>query len=118
MNISKIAYWVSTALVCFLMGFSGFNDITHNPDFVGGMKHLGYPEYMMDILGIAKMAAVIILLIPFRGRLKEWAYAGVMIDLIGAEWSHIASGDGFQPIPMVALVLTLVSNFYYNRQDD
>lgn len=49
---------------------------------------LGYPEYLMTILGTAKLLGVIALLIPSVPLLKEWAYAGFTFDLLGASASH------------------------------
>jgi hypothetical protein len=93
------------------MGFSGLKDLQHDSGFVAAMAHLGYPEYMMNILGVAKFLAIGVLLIPQYTRLKEWAYAGIVIDLVGAFYSHYVSGDGIQPFPLVGLVLTFGSYF-------
>jgi hypothetical protein len=60
---------------------------------VGGVVALGYPAYVVTILGVWKLLAVPALLVPGFDRLKEWAYAGVMFDLTGAAASHLAVGD-------------------------
>ncbi len=112
MQVKNIVYWITTVLVCFLMAFSGYNDLIKNPEFVASMKHLGYPEYIMAFLGVAKFAAVIVLLIPFKSRLKDWAYAGVAIDLAGAAFSHYSVGDSVL-LPLLALVVTLTSYYFY-----
>ena len=54
---------------------------------------LGYPAYVVTILGVWKLLAVPALLVSGFDRLKEWAYAGVMFDLTGAAASHLAVGD-------------------------
>jgi hypothetical protein len=46
------------------------------PPGVYGITHLGYPIYLLTILGIWKLLGVAGLLIPKFPLLKEWAYAG------------------------------------------
>ena len=110
MKTLKIVYWATTVLagLAFLMG--GFQDLSHNPQMVAGMKFLGYPEYFMTILGTAKLLGAVALLVPKFPRLKEWAYAGCVFDLIGAFWSHLASGDtAHASSPIVVLVILAAS---------
>jgi len=104
----KILYWVVTGLLALMLAASGFVHLTHQPFAVGPMKTLGYPEYMMTILGTAKLLAAITLLIPGFPRLKEWAYAGCTFLLIGAAWSHLANGQG-PGGPLFVLALVAVS---------
>ena len=55
---------------------------------------LGYPAYLNYILGIAKILGGIAL-IQWRFRtIKEWAYAGFTIDIIGAAASVYLAGQG------------------------
>ena len=74
--------------------------------------HLGYPLYLLTILGIAKVLAVIGLVTPRARRVKEWAYAGVFFVYAGAACSHYAIGDGADRIgpPLAFAALTLVSS--------
>ena len=67
--------------------------LTHAEQVAGGMRNLGYPPYMMTILGTAKLLGVIALLIPGHPLLKEWAYAGFTFNLLGATASHLFAGD-------------------------
>ena len=72
---------------------------------------LGYPTYFMSILGVWYVAAGLILLAPGLPRLKEWAYAGLVINYTGAAASHIWTGDGAAKLvgPAVFLGLTIAS---------
>jgi uncharacterized membrane protein YphA (DoxX/SURF4 family) len=74
--------------------------------------HLGYPLYLLTILGIAKVLAVIGLVTPRARRVKEWAYAGVFFVYAGAASSHYAVGDHADRIgpPLAFAALTLVSS--------
>ncbi|PYU68017.1 MAG: hypothetical protein DMG49_17150 [Acidobacteria bacterium] len=86
----KAGYWIATVLLCLLLLFSGFLDITHKPQMVSGIATIGYPEYFLTIDGTAKFLAVLALLIPGFFTLREWAYAGITFLTIGAAWSHLA----------------------------
>jgi uncharacterized membrane protein YphA (DoxX/SURF4 family) len=115
MKITRIIYWLATVLICFFMGFSGYNDLVKNPEFVASMQHRGYPIYLLTFLGTAKVGAVIVLLLPIKSRIKDWAYAGISFDLLGASYSHYMSGDGTKEIliPLVAFAITLISYYLY-----
>jgi uncharacterized membrane protein YphA (DoxX/SURF4 family) len=77
------------------------------------MAALGYPEYLMTILGVAKILGVIALLIPKTPLLKEWAYAGFTFDLLGAAASHAFNGDAIVEaiVPLVILAIAIASYF-------
>ena|SRR5450631_2290575 len=99
------------------MLFSAVPDIISTADAVKFMNSLGYPNYIIPFLGIAKLLGIIAILIPgFRG-IKEWAYAGLFFDLVGATYSAIAA-NGFQP-PVLIMVLPisfLFISYYLSRK--
>jgi hypothetical protein len=41
---------------------------------VENFRHVGYPQQLRVLLGIAKLAGAIVLLLPRLPMLKEWAY--------------------------------------------
>lgn len=75
------------------------------------VTHLGYPIYLLTILGTWKILGTIAVLIPKFPLVKEWAYAGFFFIMSGAIFSHIAVSDSFtELIPSsLLLVLTVVS---------
>lgn len=79
-------------------------------------RHLGYPSYLLPFIGVAKILGVIAILAPGFRRLKEWAYAGLVFDLIGALYSHIAVGDPISSwvFPLIGLALVTGSYFLYH----
>src|SRR6266567_1252320 len=93
MKKNKTLYWIITGLFSVFMLLSALPDIMVVPDAVTFMSHLGYPRYIISFLGLAKLLGVIAILIPGFPRIKEWAYAGLAFDLIGATYSVIAVGD-------------------------
>ena len=119
MNKSKIFYWLFTVLLAGLMGLAAVPDILRVPEAQAIFEHLGYPAYLLPFLGVAKLLAVITILVPGFARLKEWAYAGIVIDLTGALYSHLSVGDPLSTwiFPVIGLVLSAGSYaFFRSRQ--
>ena len=84
------------------------------PDAVKFMRHLGYPDYFTVFISVAKLLGAIAILIPGFPKIKEWAYAGLFFDLIGATWS-VGSTDGFTPSLSFMLLPVIVgaASYYY-----
>jgi uncharacterized membrane protein YphA (DoxX/SURF4 family) len=89
-----IGYWVTTGLIGLAFLTGGAGDLAGGADMVAAITHLGYPAYLLTILGVAKLLGAVAVLVPRFPRLKEWAYAGIVIDLLGASASHAFTGDG------------------------
>ncbi|WP_329476321.1 DoxX family protein [Kribbella sp. NBC_01510] len=106
----RTAYWVATAIVVTESAVGGTMDLLRLAPFYPMMIDLGYPSYFATILGTAKLAAAVVLLAPRLPRLKEWAYAGVMINMTGAAASNAAVHQFTAMIaPAAFAVLTLTS---------
>ena len=86
-----VAYWVGTAVVVGECAVGGTMDLFRMPPFYPMLVGLGYPGYLATILGIAKILAAVVLLAPGLPRLKEWAYAGVVINMVSAAASQVAT---------------------------
>lgn len=106
----RLAYWIATALFCGLFALGGAGHLARAAWVAEGMQRLGYPPYVMTLLGVAKLLGVAALLAPRRPLLKEWAYAGFAFDLLGAAASHAFVGDFSQTWrPAFVLVLGIAS---------
>lgn len=106
----KITYWVSTGLVAAQAFLAAFIYLSGSPQAVQGFAHVGYPQQLRIILGIAKPLGAIALLVPGMVRVKEWAYAGFAIAWICAFIAHYLAGDGPRAFgPVVSLVLLVIS---------
>src|SRR6266576_547684 len=102
MKKTKIFFWIITILFSAFMLSSAIPDILNLPEAITFMNHLGYPNYFVPFIGIAKLLGIIAILIPGFPRIKEWAYAGLAYDLIGAIYSGIAT-DGLLPQMLIML---------------
>src|SRR5688500_10336646 len=110
MKARKIAYWITTALVALAIGSGGVFDALRVQQALDIFKHLGYPEHFAVVLGVWKILGAITLLVPGLPRAKEWAYAGIFIDLTGAVVAHAAAHDPASAManPIVVLVLLVI----------
>jgi hypothetical protein len=69
----KIVYWGATGLVAIVALLGGFSYVTNAPEAIENFRHVGYPQQLRVLLGIAKLAGAIVLLLPWLPTLKEWA---------------------------------------------
>ena len=108
---NTIIYWIATALLSFGMLGSGIAQIFQLNDMVALITHVGYPLYMMYIIGVWKILGVIVILLPKFKLLKEWAYAGFFFLMTGALLSHLFMGDGGDAIfgPLFQTVFVILS---------
>lgn len=114
--MKSIAYWVATTLIALETFVGGITDLVHGgtelvagPPVVGVVTHLGYPVYLLRILGVWKLLGAVVIVAPGLPRLKEWAYAGVLFELTGAAASYVLHGeitsDLAAPLTLAALAL-------------
>ena len=110
--VRKIIYWGSTGLVALMLLFS-LSYLTGSEQVVSGFAEAGYPQHLRIVLGLAKPAAAIVILLPGLRVLKEWAYAGATFALVMAAISEYAQGDGsgIWMLPLGLLAILLVSYF-------
>lgn len=115
---NKIIYWIATIWLALGMTSTGIVQLINMKEEVDAMAHLGYPIYLLSILGSWKILGVITVLIPKFALLKEWAYAGFFFVATGAIISHLVVGDGVATLfgPSLLLVLTAVS-WYFRPAD-
>ncbi len=117
----KIIYWISTIWLSLGMLSTGLVQLFKAKEGTGGVNtitHLGYPVYLLTLLGIWKILGVIAVLLPKIPLIKEWAYIGFFFVMSGAIFSHIASGDSMNAIFPALLLLVLTSLSWHFRPLD
>jgi hypothetical protein len=109
--LKPIAYWIATGLIVLETAAGAEWDLVRNDLVKQVFAHLGYPLYLLSILGIWKLPAAIVLVIPSFGQAKEWAYAGIVFDLSGAAVSNAINGMPVWHVvaPLVLMALAMVS---------
>jgi hypothetical protein len=115
---NRILYWVFTVLVLLPTGGSAFPELfAHGPKAtVQSYLLLGYPLYLMKILGFAKILGGVAILTDRSRRITDWAYAGFGILFLGATASHLFAGDlARAPIPLVFFFILVGSYSFWTR---
>ncbi len=114
----KIIYWVSTGWLALGMLSTGIVQLLRVKGEAEFILELGYPAYLLVILGAWKILGVAVVLAPKIPLLKEWAYAGFFFTMSGAIFSHIAAGNEIKEMfgPLLLLVLTIVSWYFRPAQ--
>jgi hypothetical protein len=114
---NKIIYWVATIWLALGMVSTGLVQLFKAKEGQGGadmITHLGYPVYLLTIIGVWKILGVIALLIPKNPLLKEWAYAGFFFIMSGAVFSHLAIHDPVSElVPSLLLLVLTVLSWYF-----
>lgn len=111
---NKVIYWISTTLLCVGMLGSGIAQLLHAKEMNELITHIGYPLYVMYIIGVWKILGVIAILLPGFKLVKEWAYAGFFFLMTGALLSHLFMGDAGKAIfgPLFQTVFVVVSWYF------
>jgi uncharacterized membrane protein YphA (DoxX/SURF4 family) len=110
-RIRIVTYWIATGIIAAEFAIGGALDIIQFAPFLALLQHLGYPRYFSIIVGVWKILGAVTVLAPRFPRLKEWAYAGMFFNMIGAAVSHISAGDSVVMLiaPLTFTLLIVVS---------
>ena len=117
----KIIYWISTVWLAAGMLATGVQQIMKvqlegalSPPGVYGILELGYPVYVLTLIGIWKLLSVVALLIPDYALVKEWTYAGIFFLLTGAIFSHLAVRHAAAELfPAAFLLLLTILSWHF-----
>lgn len=113
-------YWIANGLFAFMMLGSAIPDVLSMEVAVEGMHNgLGYPLYFIPFIGVAKVLGVVAILVPGYSRIKEWAYAGLLFDLVGATYSIFSVGKGGADLygMLVPIALGVLSYVLYQKRN-
>lgn len=108
----KAFYWIVTCLASGFIIMSAIPDLTKSQTALLVFAHLGYPDYLLTFLGSLKIVGALLILTPSNNRIREWAYAGLVFDLVGALYSHLQVGDPITALLPCIIALLLVSCSY------
>ncbi|UHO40160.1 DoxX family protein [Chryseobacterium capnotolerans] len=110
----RIIYWIFTLWMALGMVSTAIVQLMKNKDELANFTNLGYPAYLMTIIGVWKLLGVIAILIPKQLLLKEWAYAGFFFVMSGAVISHLIVGDtAGRTFPAVLLFVLVIISWYF-----
>ena len=115
---NKTLFWIFTILFLLPTAGSGVVELfsTGPEAVIQTFKLLGYPLYLMKILGASKILGALAILTGRIPLMKEWAYAGYTFMFLGATASHLLAGDyAHAPIPFTVLILMSASYYFSNK---
>jgi hypothetical protein len=112
-----IGYWVTTSIVVFCMT-GGFFELLGLKTTMEGIMRLGYPSYIIPALGLGKVLAIAAILWPGFPRLKEWAYAGILFNMIGATVSHVARHEAAWHVVVTVTIAAITMASWALRPPD
>src|SRR6185437_13776673 len=106
---TQITAMAITGLVAVIWMYFGWLYLSHDPgEWRVANQQLGYPLYIIPLIGVTHILGGVGLLIPNAPRLTEWIYAGLVIDLSLAFYSQLNGGgstwDKFDPTLVMAFV--------------
>ena len=104
----KIIYWIATLLLSGIMLFSAQMYFRKTEMVEGVFRSFHYPDYLVIPLAILKITGVAVILINKIKWLKEWAYAGIFLDLVLASVAHHKAAHPIG-LSVYALVIFVVS---------
>lgn len=111
---NKTIYWIVTVFLSVAMLAGGIQQMLQVGGYNEIATQLGYPLYLLSIIGVWKILGVIAILQQKFFLLKEWAYAGFFFAMSGAATSHIIVGHSFaEVLPSLILLLVTISSWYF-----
>jgi uncharacterized membrane protein YphA (DoxX/SURF4 family) len=99
-----VFYWLTSVAAALLFAIPGSALLVKAAHFATEMARLGYPDYFLFPFGLLKVTGAITILVPGLPRLKEWAYAGMVFDVVFAAYSRAAVHD---PLPQILFPLVI-----------
>ncbi|WP_344213761.1 DoxX family protein [Nonomuraea bangladeshensis] len=124
-NKRRTIYWLSTIAVALGLVGSGVQQLLRTegegalaPPYAWGIVQLGYPVYILTLLGVWKLLGAAAILLPRYPLLKEWAYAGLFFLFTGGVFSHVASGDAwYELLPALILLALSIVSWHFRPAD-
>lgn len=111
---NKIIYWVATIFLSIGMVAGGVQQMLQIGGYNEIVTRLGYPLYMLSILGVWKLFGVVAILLPGYRLIKEWAYAGFFFVMSGAAISHLIMREPFvEVVPSLILLTAIIISWYF-----
>jgi hypothetical protein len=115
----KTTYWIITGFFALFMFFAGITEAIQHESGRQIMQHLGYPAHVLLVLGVGKILAALALVQNKFKIIKEWAFAGLTFNFIGAIVARAYCHDSFGLIfsPLLFMAFLFVSYFLWKKTE-
>lgn len=115
---NNLLYWSITGFLSFAMIAGGIQQTLQIGGYNEIITQLGYPTYLLTILGVWKILGVVAILIPNYLIIKEWAYAGFFFAMSGAFISHLSVGQPIiEALPALILLIMTVLSWHFRPKN-
>lgn len=112
-----LVYRLLKTVFVIALTVSAIGKVTGNPLLTEAFINLGYPVYVMTILGFCYLAGVAGILQPRYRLVREWAYAGFVFALGGSFFSHLLAGQPFaKSVPSLALLIIVTAVYWLEKR--
>ena len=117
---TKITYWTITIIFAAFMTMGAVQELMHTASADKVLTDLGYPVYLNNILGIAKIVGAIAIIQWKYKAIKEWAYSGFTIDILGAVASMYFVGTPIAMVLMTSVIFlgVLFTSYFLGKKVD
>ncbi|WP_298477941.1 DoxX family protein [uncultured Maribacter sp.] len=109
MKNARLYYTIAITLFATAIIAIVANSYINYDSIVLKFEHLGYPPYLIHVLGVAQILGLVIV-VSNRGKwLLEWAYAGFFMNFTFGIIAHLLSKDGNGATAVICLILVWVT---------
>ncbi|OAD90457.1 MULTISPECIES: DoxX family protein [Aequorivita] len=112
MTAQKTIYWIATGLLSALFLYSAFMYLTDTAVIEGYYQDYQYPSYLVIPMALAKILAIVFILLRKPKWVMEWAYAGLFFDMVLASFVHYRVDDPGITLPLLGILFLLISYFF------
>ncbi len=105
MKTNKIIFNISLSVFAIVIIGVVVNSIINYDSVVLTYKSLGYPVYLIQLLGVAQIIGLLVLIFNKDKWLVEWAYAGFFMNFTFGCISHLAANSGNGASAVICLLI-------------
>ncbi|CAZ95237.1 MULTISPECIES: DoxX family protein [Zobellia] len=120
MKTTKLYYRIALSFFSLAIIYAVANSFFNYEAVVLKFEELGYPPYLIFVLGSAQLLGLAVLVFNKSGWVREWAYAGFFLNLTFGIIAHLLVKDGNGAAAVfciVALYITYIQNRKLNEQN-
>ncbi|MBA6315966.1 DoxX family protein [Cellulophaga baltica] len=111
----KTYYVISLVIFSLTMLGAVLNSAINYDAIVLKIIKLGYPAYLVQVIGTAQVIGISILILNRTNWIREWAYAGFFMNLVFGIIAHLLAKDGNGATAVACSILLLINYVMYKK---
>ncbi|SDF17144.1 DoxX family protein [Cellulophaga baltica] len=111
----KTYYVISLVIFSLAMLGAVLNSAINYDAIVLKIIILGYPAYLVQVIGTAQVIGISILILNRTNWIREWAYAGFFMNLVFGIIAHLLAKDGNGATAVACSILLLINYVMYKK---